>query len=86
MTIAKIAQPYLVYVSWDQVSDKEMAEWLEEHMNHYYVVLFCPKSTWIIPKTSDTSAITEPEGNDTMQFQFTCPRDAMLFKLTWGGR
>jgi hypothetical protein len=86
MSIRKLAQPYLVYVEWDITRDEVMGAWLEENMNHYFVVAFINAGSWIIPSRSDRKAETETMAKSTMQFQFECPRDALLFKITWGGK
>lgn len=85
MSIKHIAQPYLVYTTWDSRTEQDLLMWLEENIKSYYVVAFFERGALLNPATRDVATVTEKVDN-LMQFQFECPRDALLFKLTWGGK
>lgn len=86
MAIKHIPQPYIVYAPWDESREDALRAWLEENVLSYYLVTFIPNGSWILPARSDRSAESERMKGATLQFHFECPRDAMLFKLSWGER
>lgn len=85
MTIRHIPQPYIVYMPWNEDREHELTTWLEENILSYFMVTFIAAGGFIIPKRSDSKSASE-KLNKVFQFQFECPRDALLFKLTWGER
>ena len=83
MTVQLIAQPYIVYLAWSEVSEEDLTAWLEENIEDYFLVFFVANGAWINPARTDRPAGVRKLKSKMMQFQFESPRDALLFKLTW---
>lgn len=83
MSIKHIAQPYIVYTSWNESNDYEMKLWLRENILSYYLVLYVSNGAFMAP-SEDAPGKDVESLSKMLQFQFECPRDALLFKLTWG--
>lgn len=83
MSIKRIAQPYVVFWKYDEKQAAELREWCVTSLLNPYVV-FAPEGaseTYLV----DFVGVTHEAMGQTSLFMFQCPRDAMLFKLTWGG-
>lgn len=81
MTIKRLAQPYVVYWKHDDFREAEVKDWCDANLVNHYVVFNGGKDAYLI----DLKAVEHERMEHTDVFMFDCPRDAMLFKLTWGG-
>lgn len=82
MTVQRIAQPYVVFWKHDESQAQILREWcLDNLVNHYVVFSAESRETYLI----DLLEPTHEKMGQTSIFMFDCPKDAMLFKLTWGG-
>lgn len=82
----KIAQPYCIW--WDHEGRSDPVDvWCRANLNHYYNFLAVgndARMLEILPNPGDVTA--EHVSRTTLLCMFECPRDAMLFKLTWVGQ
>jgi len=82
MSIQRIAQPYVVFWPYNEGKTAEVRNWcLEQILNPYVVFSATSDENYLI----ELSAPVHEKMAPTAIFMFECPRDAMLFKLTWGG-
>ena len=83
MSIQRIAQPYVVFWKHDERKTVELRDWCNASLLNPYVI-FAPegaRENYLV----DLAGVTHEKMGQTSVFMFQCPRDAMLFKLTWGG-
>jgi hypothetical protein len=81
----KIAQPYCVW--WDHEGRSGPVDrWCRDNLSHYYNFLAVGNDARMLEIGPSFSAIeAEHISRTTLLCMFECPRDAMLFKLTWCG-
>jgi hypothetical protein len=80
----KIAQPYCVW--WDHSStDEPINQWCLDNLEgHYY---FLSGGSLSLYQVDSLSTVKEDNiGKEIMLCMFECPKDAMMFKLTWVGQ
>jgi hypothetical protein len=81
-----IAQPYPVL--WNHPNrdeDPDIVSWLRSNIvEEYEVIVLGPHSHKVI--IGSTNNVVSHFKPDDCLFLFKSPRDALLFKLTWGGR
>lgn len=82
MSIKRIAQPFVVFWKQDEEKAHELREWCSTNVLNPYVV-FAPDASQCY--LVDLSGPNYEKMGHSSVFMFQCPRDAMLFKLTWGG-
>ena len=81
MSIKRIAQPYVVYWRHNDSYELEVQKWCEENIVNHLVVFTGKADSYLI----NLKQIEHEKMSHVDVFMFECPRDAMLFKLTWGG-
>jgi len=79
-----IAQPYPVLWDWKSSKETEVVSWMRENIKSKHEGLFLSKGSGKVVVNRDD--IDHWKLDDVVIWLFECPRDAMLFKLTWGGR
>ena len=80
----KIAQPYCVW--WDHsTTDSEISQWCRDNLHSHYNFLAWNNVASFMEVTPD-KVESKQINNTTMLCMFECPRDALLFKLTWVGQ
>jgi hypothetical protein len=82
MSIKRIAQPYVVFWKHDERQEGVLRDWCLNNLVNPYVVFATESPNSFLV---DLSALVHEKMGPTSVFMFDCPRDAMLFKLTWGG-
>lgn len=96
MTYKHIPQPYVVEWSWDQSRHEELTAWCCENIEGYFHVICLSGNSTLSSTIAYVTLGSEDAGSETewvfsqkthafCLFMFECPRDALLFKLTWGG-
>lgn len=78
-----IAQPYPVIWNWKHSKETEVIAWMRENVKSKHEGFFLSKTSAKIVIEEDH--IDHRTIEDVIVWLFECPRDAMLFKLTWGG-
>lgn len=83
MSIQRIAQPYVVYWKFEDHLEHVLEKWCNENLlNRYVVFVASHKENWLVELKAP---VKHEQLGPTAVFMFDCPKDAMLFKLTWGG-
>lgn len=81
MSIKRIAQPYVVFWKHDENHTSALRNWCLENLVNPYVVFSSMGENYLVDLVEPNHERLGP----TSVFMFDCPKDAMLFKLTWGG-
>lgn len=93
MKVRQLPNPYVVLAPWSHETHDEMSQWLKDHMQHYFYAygddnMQAVIGTPIPDDAEDRDKYNEHEWavnevNECFMFLFECPKDALLFKLTW---
>jgi hypothetical protein len=84
-----IAQPYCVlWNEADRNKDGDVARWIMDNVLSPYdlIVLNSAQKVELLRDGERLGTEVSHFGPNDSLFMFSCPRDALLFKLTWGGR
>jgi len=79
-----IPQPYPVIWDWKVSRETEVIDWMRKNIQSKHEGFFLCKGSGKIVVNSDH--IDHCNMDDVIIWLFESPRDAMLFKLTWGGK
>ena len=81
-----IAQPFPVLWSRpDRAEDYDLLKWIRDNVKSKHEVIILGQNARRLVVGSESTQTDTFKPEDCL-FLFECPRDALLFKLTWGGR
>ena len=85
-TKVTIAQPYPVLWSRPQrENDIDILQWINDNVVDRHEIIVLGANAKKVTVRSEKTDIVYFKNEDCL-FLFESPRDALLFKLTWGGR
>ena len=78
-----IAQPYCVLWKWQPAAEATLIRWVRENIKDEHECMFLGQHAQKIVIREDE--VCHENMDSLLVWHFKCPRDALLFKLTWGG-
>lgn len=87
MAYRPIPNPYVVLWHYNHEQWDEVASWLTDNMEGYFFFASFGQGGQIVTQTAESKAEWESKKTKTnaIMAHFENPKDALIFKLTWGG-